>query len=56
MDDPIRQQEPDTQARSGCLASLQVLGGILRWLTGFIRLTEAEREDAGIYLGSNHDR
>lgn len=56
MDNSFRQQESDTQPPSRFFASLQVLGGILRWLAGFIRLTEAEREDAGIYFGSDLDR
>jgi hypothetical protein len=28
-----------------------ILSGLIKWLAGLIKLTEEEREDAGIYLG-----
>jgi hypothetical protein len=41
-----------TRHPTSALASLQIVGRILNWLTGPFRLTTAEQEkDAGIYLG-----
>jgi hypothetical protein len=58
VDNPFRRQESGTQQPGGFLASLQILASILplmrhavNWLAGLIRLTEEEREAAGIYLG-----
>ncbi|MGZ9226104.1 MAG: hypothetical protein ACXW4M_11175 [Anaerolineales bacterium] len=31
--------------------SLPILPSIIKWLASLIKLTEEEREDAGIYLG-----
>lgn len=50
MDDSFRQQESETQQSNNFFVSLQVLNGILEWLASFVRLTEDEQEDAGIYL------
>jgi hypothetical protein len=49
MDDPIPQQESDTQQPGGFLA-------ILYWLIRLLRLTEEEQEEAGIHLDGQHDR
>ncbi|MDD5760399.1 MAG: hypothetical protein PHI06_15135 [Desulfobulbaceae bacterium] len=51
MDDSLRQQGSDTQQPKSSLVSLQVFNNILNWLAGFIRLTEEEQKDAGIWLG-----
>jgi len=32
------------------LASLPILGNLIKWLASFIQLTEEEQEEAGIYL------
>jgi hypothetical protein len=37
------------------LASLRFLASLINWLAGLVRLTEEEREDAGIYLGHQGD-
>ena len=34
----------------------QIFDRILRWLAGFIHLTEEEQKDAGIYLGNQRDQ
>lgn len=56
MDNFLRQQGSDTQQQPGGLlaASLQIIDGILNWLTGLFRLTEEEQKDAGIQLGDQH--
>ena len=38
------------------LSGLQFFDCILNWLIGFIRLTDEEEMDAGIYLGDQHDK
>jgi hypothetical protein len=51
MDSSFREQGSDTQkAPTSFLARLPILASLINWLVGFIRLTEEEREDAGIYL------
>ena len=51
MDSSIREQGSDTQkASKSFLASLRIFASLINWLAGLIRLTEEEREDAGIYL------
>lgn len=51
MDDPFREQGSGTpQAPKSSVAELEVLASLIRWLAGLIRLTEEEREDAGVYL------
>jgi hypothetical protein len=52
MDNSFRQHGSDTRQPSGFLANLQVFDDIINWLAGFIRLTEKEQEDAGIYIGN----
>lgn len=58
MDNFFHRQESDTQQKPVFLAGLQIFDSILplmrhsvNWLASLIRLTEEEREAAGIYLG-----
>ena len=51
MDNSLPQHTLDTQRPARLLAGLRVVDSILSWLVGFIRLTEEEQKDAGIYLG-----
>jgi hypothetical protein len=37
--------------QASMLAGLQIVGGILNWLTGLFRLTAEEEKDARIHLG-----
>ena len=51
MDSSFREQGSDTQkAPRSFLASLRIFASLINWLTGLIRLTEEEQEQAGIYL------
>ena len=51
MDGSFREQGSDTQqAPKSLVAGLQVLARLIQWLAGLIRVTEEEREEAGIYL------
>lgn len=51
MNGSFREQGPGIpQAPKSFVAELQVLASLIRWLAGLIRLTEEEREDAGVYL------
>ena len=51
MDSPFREQGSGTQqAPKSFFASLPILASRINWLAGLIKLTEEEREDAGIYL------
>jgi len=54
MDNPLRQQESDTQQSNAFVASLRIFNDILQWLASLIQLTEEEQEDAGIYFGDPH--
>jgi len=52
MDTPFGGGHGSVTRRSiSLLASLHVFSRILNWLTGLIRLTAEEEEEAGIYLG-----
>ena len=52
MDGSFREQGSETQqAPKSFLAGLQILTNLIQWLAGLIRLTEEEKEEAGIYLG-----
>ena len=52
MDGSFREQGSETQqASKSLLAGLQSLTNLIQWLAGLIRLTEEEKEDAGVYLG-----
>jgi hypothetical protein len=51
MDSSFREQEYDTQkASTGFRAGRRILASLINWLASLLRLTEEEREDAGIYL------
>ena len=51
MDSSFREQESHTQkASTGFWAGLRILASLINWLARLVRLTEEEREDAGIYL------
>jgi hypothetical protein len=51
MDSSFRAQGSNTQRDpKRFLASLTILASFIKWLAGLIKLTEEEREDAGIYL------
>ena len=51
MHSSFREQGSGTQQDPrSFLVSLPILAGIIRWLAGLIKLTEEEREDAGIYF------
>ena len=56
MDGSFRQQGSDTRQPRGFLTSLYIFNCILNWFTGLLKLTEKEQEDAGIYLGDQHNR
>ena len=51
MNDPLPSEGSKKRQSGVFLASQLVFNGILQWLTSFIRLTEEEKKDAGIYLG-----
>lgn len=52
MDSSFHEQESGTQeAPKSFLAGLKILTSLIKWLAGLMKLTEEEREDAGIYLG-----
>ncbi|HEX5840133.1 MAG TPA: hypothetical protein VFY26_20010 [Anaerolineales bacterium] len=47
----LPEQEPGLQQEpKGFLKDLPALASLVHWLAGFIRLTEEEQENAGIYL------
>ena len=51
MDNSIQEQGPDIQQDPiNLLESLPILGNLIKWLVGLIKLTEEEQEEAGIYL------
>lgn len=55
MDGSFREQGSGSgtqQAPRSFFASLPIpiLAGLINWLAGLLKLTEEEREDAGIYL------
>ena len=52
MDGSFREQGSETQqAPKSFLAGLEILTNFIQRLAGLIRLTEEEKEEAGIYLG-----
>jgi hypothetical protein len=52
MDSSFREQGSGTQAAPKIFGGgLAILASLINWLAGLIKLTEEEREDAGIYLG-----
>ena len=51
MSSSLRGQEPGLQQDpKGFLVNLPTLASLIVWLAGFIRLTEEEQKNAGIYL------
>jgi hypothetical protein len=51
MDSSFREQRSGPQqAAKSFFASLPILASLINWLAGLIKLTDEEREDAGIYL------
>jgi hypothetical protein len=51
MDNSFREQGSGTQqAPKSLFARIPILTSFINWLAGLIKLTEEEREDAGIYL------
>jgi len=55
MDNSFQHQESDSnsdmqQPRSRLANRLQIFESLLHWLANLVRLTEAEQNDAGIYL------
>jgi hypothetical protein len=52
MDSSFREQGSGAQQDpKRFFVSLPILPSIIKWLASLIKLTEEEREDAGIYLG-----
>ncbi|HET6598115.1 MAG TPA: hypothetical protein VFG81_21025 [Anaerolineales bacterium] len=47
---PRNQGSGTPQSPKSFVVGLQVLASLIRWLTGLSKLTEEEREDAGVYL------
>jgi hypothetical protein len=45
------EQGSDLQHAGGILASLPIVSDIVKWLASLIKLTEQDRENAGVYLG-----
>jgi hypothetical protein len=52
MDNPCHEQGSRTQQDSKrfLMSLLPILENLIKWLAGLIKLTEEEREEAGIYL------
>lgn len=51
MGSSFREQGSNTQkAPRSFFASLRILASLIHWLADLIRLTEEEREEAGIYF------
>ena len=55
MDNSYNQQDTDTQEPSGSFFSLRFFDSILNWLNSLIQLTEDEQDEAGIYIGNQHE-
>lgn len=51
MDNSIHEQESDLRDQKSSLAGLLILSQITNWLLSFIKLTDQEQQDAGIYPG-----
>ena len=51
MDSSFREQGSGTQQNpKRFLASLPIITSVIKWMTSLIKLTEEEKEEAGIYL------
>ncbi len=57
MDSSFREQGPDTQKtpKSFLVSLRSFFASAFKWLSGLFKLTEEEREDAGIYLNRPGD-
>jgi len=51
MDNSFPQNEPDTQQTTSFLGRLPVVNNLFKWLASLLEPTEAEQENAGVYLG-----
>jgi hypothetical protein len=51
MDNSVHEQESSRQDQKSFLAGLLILNSVMNWLVSFIKLTEEEQQDAGIYPG-----
>ena len=51
MDQPLPQNESDTQPPTSLLVNLPVVNQLFKWLASLVEPTEEEQENAGIYLG-----
>jgi hypothetical protein len=51
MDNSLNRKGFDAQQKSGFLARTWILGRLFNWLADLLKVTEGEREDAGIYFG-----
>jgi len=63
MDNSFHRQDLDTQQKRNTFTGLQFFESILplmwrsvNWLADFVKLTEKEREDAGLFLGCLGDK
>jgi hypothetical protein len=51
MDNSLPQNEPETQQPTSFFIRLPVVNNLFKWLASQIKPTEAEQENAGVYLG-----
>jgi hypothetical protein len=51
MDNSFPQNESDTQQPTSFFIRLPVVNNLFKWLASQIETTEAEQENAGVYLG-----
>jgi hypothetical protein len=55
MDRSFGQHEIETQEPGSSSTYSQGFKNILKWLTGLTMLTEAELDEAGVYIGNHQD-
>ena len=55
MDNSILQHERDARQPGRFLAVVKIFNNMINWLSHLVQLTEAEQEDAGVYLGDQRD-
>jgi hypothetical protein len=55
MDNSILQHERDARQPGRFATIVKIFKRMLHWLARLVQLTEAEQEDAGIYLGDTRD-
>ena len=51
MGNSIREQGSGKQHPKSFLVNLPIVNGFFRWLASLIKATEADQENAGVYLG-----